>query len=142
MNLFTLFCFSTMLLFSSFKAEENHLIKVTISGLKSNKGIIYFSLFNGAEGFPENHLKALHIGTLKIINNSAQITFSNIPKGDYAFACFHDENENKKLDKNMFGYPLESVGTSNNAKGTFGPPGFADAKITVNKNTSLSVTVY
>ncbi len=142
MNLFTLFCFSAMLLFSPFKAEEIHVIKVTINGLKNSEGTVYYSLFNNAEGFPENPLKAFRIGTLKINNKSAQITFSNIPKGDYGFACFHDANENKELDKNMFGYPLESFGTSNNAKGTFGPPSFADAKITVNKNTTLTITVY
>ncbi|MCX6182735.1 MAG: DUF2141 domain-containing protein, partial [Bacteroidetes bacterium] len=98
-------------------------------------------LFNGADGYPENHLKAFRTGTIKIINNSSQITFSNLPKGDYAFSWFHDENGNKELDKNFVGYPVESFGASNNAKGTFGPPSFADAKVSVTKNTSITVTV-
>jgi uncharacterized protein (DUF2141 family) len=142
MNLFKLFCFSVVLtFFLSFKATENHFISVSIKGLKNNNGTVYISLFNAKEGFPENHLKALRTSAIKIINNSTQITFSNLPKGEYAIACFHDENENKKLDTNMFGYPVESFGASNNAKGTLGPPSFENAKIKIDKNTTHTITV-
>ena len=40
----------------------------------------------------------------------------------------HDENSNGKLDRNFVGMPKEGVGASNDAKGSFGPPKFADAR--------------
>ncbi len=40
----------------------------------------------------------------------------------------HDANGNGKLDSNMMGIPKEGFGFSNDATGSFGPPGFDEAK--------------
>jgi hypothetical protein len=40
------------------------------------------------------------------------------------------KNSNGKLDRNFMGSPKEGVGASNDAKGSFGPPKFADARFT------------
>tara|TARA_R110001583_G_scaffold16041_5_gene65150 strand:+ start:11904 stop:12206 length:303 start_codon:yes stop_codon:yes gene_type:complete len=63
-----------------------------------------------------------------IQDNKAFVSVENVKAGTYAIMCFHDENDNNKLDLNAKGRPTESVGVSNNAKGFFGPPKFKVAK--------------
>jgi uncharacterized protein (DUF2141 family) len=65
----------------------------------------------------------------------------DIPPGEYAISAFHDANDNKKMDTNLFGIPKEPIGISNNATGFMGPPKYNDAKFTVNKNTTLAITI-
>jgi hypothetical protein len=52
--------------------------------------------------------------------------------GPYAAQAFLDENNNKEVDRALFGIPKEGVGFSNDAKIGFGPPKFADAVFTFN----------
>ena len=59
---------------------------------------------------------------------SAQIVFTGLREGVYAVSVFHDENMNRKLDKNFVGIPREGYGTSNNPKRKMGPPDFEEAK--------------
>ena len=51
----------------------------------------------------------------------------DLPFGRYAISAYHDENGNGELDTGLFGIPSEDYGFSNNARGGFGPPDFADA---------------
>ncbi len=55
-----------------------------------------------------------------------------MPYGRYSIKAFHDENNNSKLDTNFLGMPTERYGFSNNARGRFGPPSFAEAAVTLN----------
>ncbi|MBK9656200.1 MAG: DUF2141 domain-containing protein [Rhodanobacteraceae bacterium] len=50
--------------------------------------------------------------------------------GRYAVVVYVDRNGNGKLDRGMFGRPIEPYGFSNGG-GSFGPPDFADAVIDV-----------
>ena len=58
---------------------------------------------------------------------------------------FHDENNDRKLDTNIFGSPIEGYGFSNNAEPNFGPASFEDMAFSVNdgneqvKNTSTVI---
>ncbi|MEQ8661254.1 MAG: DUF2141 domain-containing protein [Gammaproteobacteria bacterium] len=48
--------------------------------------------------------------------------------GEYAVRVFQDINGNGKLDTNLVGRPTEPWGFSNDASGTFGPPGWTAAR--------------
>lgn len=67
-------------------------------------------------------------GWAKIRDNTAVCVFTNVRPGVYGISAYHDENGNNKLDTNVVGMPTEDYGASRNARGTFGPPNFADAK--------------
>lgn len=60
--------------------------------------------------------------------NAAECVFTGVSPDVYAMSAFHDENDNGKLDTGLFGIPTENWCTSRDAKGTFGPPSFDDAK--------------
>jgi len=50
-----------------------------------------------------------------------------VPYGNYAVAVFRDENNNDKIDYNIFGAPTEQYGFSNDASGFFSAPSFEQA---------------
>lgn len=57
--------------------------------------------------------------------------FRNVPKGNYAAAALHDEDDDKKMTKNVLGLPTEGYAASRNAhRGVLGPPRWDEAVFT------------
>jgi uncharacterized protein (DUF2141 family) len=108
--------------------SNSNAIRVAVVGLHSNDGEIYCALYSSADGFPDGFAKATKTTTAKITNEQAVCEFDAVVPGDYAISAYQDENSNGKLDRNFIGMPKEGVGASNDAKGSFGPPKFADAR--------------
>lgn len=114
-------------------AEEldgNNLI-IEIEGFRNNTGVVLFSLYDKADGFPIDPKKAAVIFTQKIVDNKCVITVGGLANGSYAFGIVHDENENGKMDLGAFWIPQEGYAASNNAVGFIGPPSFNDAVFTL-----------
>ncbi len=53
---------------------------------------------------------------IPVKENECTYLFKNIPYGNYAIALFHDKNDNKEIDKGLFGIPKEGYGFSNKSK--------------------------
>lgn len=119
-------CLAATFVLKAQPPKEN-LIHVEISELRNDKGQVLCALFPSAEGFPKKPDKAIARTKSDISKGHAICEFADIAPGTYAVSVFHDENSNGKLDTNFIGIPREGVGASNNAKGHFGPPKFADA---------------
>jgi uncharacterized protein (DUF2141 family) len=82
------------------------------------------------------------IGQVKpVAGNELQIIFTNVPVGDYGVVAFQDIDKNKELKSNFVGYPTEPIGFSNDAKIKFGPPAFDDARVKVESNKTLTLTI-
>jgi uncharacterized protein (DUF2141 family) len=118
-------------------ASNNASLEITIKGLKSSKGQLMIGVYKDAKSFPD------HNKTYKrIIHNlsgkdckAIKLKISDLKIGGFfALAIYHDENANKKLDKNFFGVPVERYGFSNNARGVFGPPSFEEARFELGKS--------
>jgi uncharacterized protein (DUF2141 family) len=85
------------------------------------------ALFNSEENYTENGNKFRR--TKSVISDSkVEWIIEDLPYGEYAIKLYHDENENGKMDRNMMGIPKEDYAFSNNAKGSFGPADYEDAK--------------
>ncbi|MFD0835469.1 DUF2141 domain-containing protein [Mariniflexile aquimaris] len=107
-------------------------VTVTVSNLKSNKGKVFFALYNEESHFLKKELR----GEISAIeNNTCTITFKDVKNGIYAISLFHDENDNNIMDTNFLGIPKEPYGCSNNARGFMGPPKWADAKFQINNKS-------
>ena len=65
------------------------------------------------------------------------VTVRNVPPGKYAVQAFHDENDNHRVDRALFGVPKEGVGFSNDAPIRLGPPKWADAVFTIAADTHI-----
>jgi len=103
-------------------------IEVTVTNIKDAKGNIRVGLFNSEGDFLE---KVVDGKVVKSTGTEVTVVFENLKPGEYAVSVIHDENENGELDKNFIGIPKEGFGFGNNAMGSFGPPGFKDAKVRV-----------
>jgi len=99
--------------------------------LRDHGGVVRCGLFRKA-----SWLKSpLATATVRADRATALCVFESIPPGVYALSAFHDKNNNGKLDTNLLSIPTEDYGASNNARGTFGPPSFDDAKFTYRGGT-------
>lgn len=101
------------------------LLTVHILGLLP-QGKIRLALFQQAEGFPDKD-HAMRLVSADAVGLTAEVVFQDLASGVYALAVFHDLDDDGVLDKNPFGLPTEPYGFSNEARGKFGPPSYADA---------------
>lgn len=124
--------------FGLIENQENVTLTVEVDVTKHNKGQIAFALFDNAEAFLE---KPVRSDAKDVKQNKVIFKFRDLPKGSYSFSYYHDLNANGELDTNFMGVPKEPYGFSNNQKGKFGPPDFEDAKILIDQNTTIQLTI-
>ncbi len=105
--------------------EDSFKIDIQINKVSSDQGKIYFGLYNSQENFSSR--KPLKSTNVKIVEGKAKVVFENLKPGTYAVTCFHDANDNGKMDFEPSGMPTEDYGMTNNVM-SFGPPQFDDGK--------------
>lgn len=103
---------------------------INLSGMQNTNGKVNVALFNSSTSFndPNQTFRELF---LVCTGSNMTISLDSIIPGDYAFAIFHDENDNQNLDQNFLGIPTEGFAFSNNAMGSFGPPSWTQSKFTI-----------
>lgn len=123
---------ATTLAWPAHASEDVAGLTVRIHGISGPEGMLMVALENDAKAYDNGPLeKAVFKGeVIKAEGTSMTVNFPGLPEGIYAIKAFHDANGNLTLDKNMFGIPTENYGFSNNARGTFGPAKFEDARFT------------
>lgn len=72
---------------------------------------------------------------------NAIFLIKDLPIGEYAVRAFHDENNNGKLDKGIFGQPIEGWGVSNDARGFMSAPPFKKMLVKVDKATKIAFKI-
>ena len=128
----TLALLFTTVLFGQSKSPDGLIksdIKVTVTNVTSNNGEVRFALYD-RENFLKIPLKAL---SSKINDGKSTVIFEDIPIGEYAIACFHDENGNEQMDFYENGMPKEHYGSSNNPM-NLGPPEYELSRFDLYKN--------
>ena len=126
---------TTMIFVGSLLTSVNQEITVTVVNATTDNGKVSFALYDQVT-FMKTPLKG---ASAKIIKGKSTVTFKNITQGEYSVICFHDKNNNGKIDFNENGMPLEDYGASNNNM-DFGPPSFLDSKFTViEEDVSLEI---
>ena len=115
-------------------------LKVIITGFENDKGKAMVALSNSRENYDamEEPFKGAMV---EINNNQVEVVFKDLPLGEYAVKVFHDENDDQELDTNFLGMPTENYGFSNNARGSFGPASWQDAKFELNSTFSSTEIV-
>jgi uncharacterized protein (DUF2141 family) len=109
-------------------------LTVTVNGAKSNNGYIVATIFNSESSFLKRP-EALASFRIKASQGNVGFSVKNLSPGKYAVGAFHDQNDNGKLDTDPTGQPTEVYGFSNDARGTAGPPQFADAAVELGDQT-------
>ncbi len=103
-------------------------MRLQIKGLRSSKGDVLVSLFDSKQGFPSEHAAAFRSCSVGATTNAAiSVTFTNLPAGKYAVAVCHDENADGKMNRRMFGPPVEGWAVHRAQKPRLGPPKFEES---------------
>lgn len=111
-------------------------LEVVVTGIKNGEGDIRVGIFSDKETFLK---KAVYGKVVEAKEGSIKVIIE-LEKGVYGVSVIHDENKNGDLDSSFIGIPREGFGFSNNAMGTFGPPRFEKASITV-ENGKMSISI-
>ena len=112
-------------------------VEITVSKVIVDGGNIRVALYNTEDSFLKKPFK---VDMVKSTSEKVKLVFSNLPAGKYAISLYQDENKNKELDMGVFG-PKEPYGFSNNAKGSFGPAKFKDAKFEVTNDNEAKQNI-
>ena len=105
---------------------------VNISGFPSSEGFAMVALSNSKESYKFGENAAIALTRIRLVDQRAQVIFTNLAYSWYAISIYHDENSNGTMDKNAMGIPKEAYGFSNNARGLFGPPAYKDVMFQLN----------
>lgn len=121
---------------ASFASAAN--VSVVVKNVASSAGVVRGTLCD-----KETFLKTCALTASEKANaDTATLVFKNVPPGKYAFNAYHDENDNKKMNRNWIGIPTEGYAFSRDAKGRRGPPAFEEAAFDVKDgNNDISVTL-
>ena len=108
-------------------------LTLLIEGFDNEQGKAKIALCDSEEDYDTDD-SAFQVASLDIKDTKVKYIFRDIPFGDYAIKVYHDEDNDGKLDKNLWGAPSEDYGFSNNARGKFGPPKWEDARFIFDTN--------
>lgn len=105
-------------------------ITLSIGPVIVNGGDVHVALFNNAESYAKR--KPEKSAILAPSSDRLELSIS-VPSGDWLASAYQDRNDNKALDKNFFGIPVEPIGLSNyEGKGI--PGDFNALKTRVNRD--------
>ena len=125
-----------LIIFSSINTTKSDLT-IIIENISNNNGQLIVGIYNSEASFLK---KPLIRKKVRIVNNRVELIIKDVEYGEYAISIVHDENNNNKIDFHFYGPPSEKTAASNNAKSSFGPPKWEDAKFLINKDvTSVNI---
>lgn len=113
---------------------------INLSGMQNTNGKVNIAIYNSANTFNDPN-QAINELFLTCTGSNMTITIDSITPGDYAFAIFHDENDNQQLDQNWLNIPTEGFAFSNNAMGSFGPPTWNQSKFSIPNSSTTTQNI-
>ncbi len=129
------------MVFASPIIAQNGIVNLTVTGIENTNGNIVIGIYNSKSSFPVYGKQEQGAKVKPDKSGKINCNFEKLPDGIYAIAVWHDENENQKIDKNLFGAPSENYGFSKNLYGTFGPPDFEEVSFKIENNKVVKLTI-
>lgn len=126
--------FTVLIFYNFFPSQDDfNTLNIEITELNNNNGSIVLELLD------ENENQILAFNNILIVDNKSIFKIDSLRSGKYVLRFFNDNNENGKLDTNLFGIPKEEFGNSNNVKPKFGPPNFKDMIFRIEGDLNLKM---
>ena len=97
--------FTVLIFYNFFPSQDDfNTLNIEITELNNNNGSIVLELLD------ENENQILAFNNIPIVDNRSIFKIDSLSSGKYALRFFNDDNENGKLDTNLFGIPKEEFG--------------------------------
>jgi len=116
-------------------AAQLYQVEAEIVGLRNADGVILSVLCLKDEAFPNQCEQRTRVE----VTTGPVILKYAVPRGEYALAAFHDEDENGQINAGPHGIPSEGVAFSNDVMAPTGPPTFEMARFNVDTDTRIRV---
>ena len=130
-----LFLILSLLPLFAFKMPKTVQLTIELKNVNFNLGGTLFLMVVDKNDQPLSKI------TRAASERNAVFLIKNLPIGEYAVRAFHDENNNGKLDKGMFGQPVEGWGVSNDARGFMSAPPFKKMLVKVEKSMTIAFKI-
>ena len=126
---------TVMMISSGIISTKKQSVTATVVNVTSDSGKVSFAIYDKANFMRQ----PIDSKNSKIVDGKSTVTFENLAPGEYAIICFHDKNNNDKMDFEANGMPIEDYGATNNIM-NFGPPKYDDVKFIVSdKDLSFEI---
>jgi len=102
-------------------------LQVTVAGVRNAQGKVNICVFDTEEGFPDCSGNPSAPSRRLPATVGYMLFDFDVAPGVHAVSVLHDENDNGRIDTNIFGIPREGGGVSNDPPARRGPPRFAEA---------------
>ena len=122
---------------SSAQPSRSGNLTVEIIEFSGGKGVVQVALWRDENTFLKG--QPYRGASVEMIEGRATAIFDDLEPGEYAVNAFHETYNNGTLDKNVVGKPTEPYGFSNDARRTFGPAKYQDARFEVSGSGRTSV---
>lgn len=106
---------------------------VNVENVRSSRGLIAVTLYADDSHKFLAHRGSLYVGRVPAHQGTTRVCIWVPRTGTWAIAAYHDENGNRKYDRNTFGLPKEGAGFSNNPPTFFGLPSFQRVRFPVQR---------
>lgn len=122
-------------------SAQTHDITITMPNIKNSKGTIHAAVYS-AKNKSSFTKEGQEYKVLNFKNKGAKEKYviKGLPEGEYAFAFYHDENDDKKCNTNLIGIPKEGYGFTRLQK-VWSIPKFDDCSLLLDKDMQVSVTL-
>jgi uncharacterized protein (DUF2141 family) len=115
-------------------------LTVKVDGLHNGTGLVAVTLYEDNSSKFLAKRGSLYVGRVDASAGTTRACIFLPKTGVWAIAVYHDENANRKFDRNGLGLPAEGYGFSNNPSTVAGLPAFRSVRLNVAK-TGLTTQV-
>lgn len=109
------------------RADAPEPVTLDVEGLRSDRGEIRAALFASSDGWT-NEGREVASCHAHIDHHRGRCVFPDVAPGTYAIAVLHDEDDDGRMNRDLFGFPQEGFAFSNDAAPGLGPPSFDAAR--------------
>jgi uncharacterized protein (DUF2141 family) len=107
-------------------AASGGTLTVRVTNVRNARGVVHLDVCREAHFLKDD---CQYSGDAPAHPGETIVTVHGLPPGVYAVQAFHDENQNQKVDRALFGaIPKEGIGFSRDAPIHLSPPKWADAE--------------
>ena len=103
-------------------------LDIEVTGVENDHGLVRVAVCT-PETFTTKHCP--YASAAPAQTGSVTVSIPGLPPGRWAIQAYHDEDGNGRLHKGLFGFPLEAIGFSRDARVRLGAPRFEEAAIEV-----------
>jgi uncharacterized protein (DUF2141 family) len=123
------------------RPEGQGRVEITMTGFKNAEGQALVAFFLDDSGWPDPDESIFATFTAPISDGRAFAVVEDVPAGAFAVSVFHDEDGDRELGSGALGIPSEAYGFSADARSTFGPPKFEEARLELAAGETKQITI-